>query len=154
MKFSMNATTGTWLDKKILKTGDVIKLTTEAKEVPSQQGGTQIVVKCKVKDKPELGETNISINKPSKNALISAYGDDSINWIGKILTVSIEKTLIAGKRGIAMYLIPEGYQIGEDEGGYLVITNPTIPETVIPKTDEIETVEYPEDDIKPEDIPF
>src|ERR1035437_6543805 len=99
MKFTINTTNGSWLDKKTLKTGDVIKLTTEAKEVPNQQGGNQVVAKCKVKG-VQGDDLNISINKPSKNALIVAFGEDSSNWIDKPLTTSVEKTIIAGKRGI------------------------------------------------------
>lgn len=152
MKFTMNTTTGGWLDKKTVKNGDIIKLINEAVEIPNQQGGMQIVAKCKVKG--QTGEpTNISINKPSKNALISAFGDDSINWVDKLLTAQIEKTLIAGKRGLALYLLPEGYEVAEDEGGYLVIINPKTEKTTVVKK-EVDTIEYPEDTIRPEDIPF
>jgi len=147
MKFTINTTTGNWLDKKTLKTGDLIKLTTEAKEVPSQQGGMQVVAKCKVKG--QQGESNISINKPSKNALIVAFGDDSTNWIDKPLTVSIEKTIIAGKRGIAAYLIPEGFEVTEDEGGYVVVSKIGGQASV-----PLNGVEYPEEEINPDDIPF
>lgn len=143
MKFTANTTTGNWLDKKTLKTGDIIKLISEAKELPSQQGGMQIVAKCKVKG--QTGESNISINKPSKNALIDAFGDDSINWVDQLLTAHIEKTMIAGKRGIALYLVPDGYQVTEDEGGYLVITKPNSKTTTVSKE---------EDEIDPDDIPF
>lgn len=152
MKFTANTTTGSWLDKKTLKTGDIIKLVSEAIEVPSQQGGMQIVAKCRVKG--VTGDaTNISINKPTKNALIDAFGDDSVNWVDKLLTVHIEKTMIAGKRGIAAYLVPEGYEVGEDEGGYLVITNPNKKVTTV-KTDDLDTITYPEEEINVEDIPF
>lgn len=144
MKFTANTTTGNWLDKKTLKTGDQIKLVSEAKEVPNQQGGMQIVGKCKVKG--QTGETNISINKPSKNALIEAFGDDSVNWIDKLLTTHIEKTMIAGKRGIALYLVPDGYQVTEDEGGYLVITKPNSKTTTVQEEDV--------EEIDPGDIPF
>ena len=147
MKFTINTTTGNWLDKKTLKTGDLIKLTTEAKEVPSQQGGMQVVAKCKVKG--QQGESNISINKPSKNALIVAFGDDSTNWIDKPLTVSIEKTIIAGKRGIAAYLIPEGFEVTEDEGGYVVVSKIGGQASV-----PLNGVEYPEEEINPDDVPF
>lgn len=148
MKFTQNTMTGSWLDKKTLKTGDILKLVSEAKEIPSQQGGMQIVAKCKVKG--QTGEpTNISINKPSKNALIEAYGDDSINWVDKPLGVHIEKTMIAGKRGIAMYLVPEGYQVAEDDAAYLVIVKlgQQVEKTAMKSIAE-------DEQINPEDIPF
>lgn len=111
---------GAWLDKKNLVEGDIIKLTSEAKEVPSQQGGNQLVAKALVKGGDSEAK-NVAINKPSTIALVEAFGDDSVDWVNKPLTVHTEKTLIAGKRGTALYLIPEGFEVGEDDGGYLVV---------------------------------
>jgi len=149
MKFTINTTTGNWLDKKTLKTGDLIKLTTEATEIPNSKGeGMQVVAKCKVKGLTG-DDANISINKPSKNALIVAFGEDSTNWIGKPLTVHTEKTVIAGKRGIAVYLIPEGFEVTEDEAGYVVVSKIGVKGPV-----PLNGVEYPEEEINPEDIPF
>jgi len=147
MKFTINTTNGSWLDKKTIKTGDVLKLTSEAKEVPNQQGGTQVVAKCKVKGL-KGDDSNISINKPSKNALISAFGEDSVEWIDKPLTVHTEKTVIAGKRGIALYLVPESFNLSEDAEGYIVISKAGVQGAVHTEVD------YPEEYINPDDIPF
>lgn len=121
MKFTKDSGVGgAWIDKKTLKTGDLIKLVSEAQEVPNQQGGKQIVAKARIKGQTEEAK-NLSINKPSKNALIEAFGEDSKNWVNQLLTANVEKTLISGKRGVALYLIPEGFELGEDSGGYVVI---------------------------------
>lgn len=135
---------GAWIDKKALRTGDIMKLVTEAQEVPNQQGGTQIVAKAKIKGSPDEPK-NVSINKPSKNALIDAFGDDSETWVDKLLTVTIEKTLISGKRGLAMYMVPEGFEMGEDDGGYIVIKRIGEKTAPSPRTEE---------EISPDDIPF
>jgi len=147
MEFTKNTTQGAWINKKELKTGDLLKLVSEAAEIPSQQGGTQVVAKAKVKGH-EGDPKNLSINNPSKNALIDAFGKDSKNWMDKLLTVNIEKTVIAGKRGIALYLVPEGFELTEDDSGYLVIVNPNAEKL------EDAKVEYPSDEIDPKDIPF
>lgn len=119
MKVSKSSGGGAWLDKKTLRDGDMAKLVTEAQDVEGQNG-MQLVAKIKIKGgDPE--PKNLAINAPSKNALIDAFGDDTQGWMEKLLTLHTEKTLIAGKRGIAVYLIPEGYEVGEDAGGYLVI---------------------------------
>jgi hypothetical protein len=60
-------------------------------------------------------------------------------------TVHVEKTMIAGKRGVAMYLEPEGYEVTEDAGGYLVIARQGATAGAAPA---------PKDSINPEDIPF
>jgi hypothetical protein len=147
MEFNKSTGGGAWLDKKEVKTGDVAKLVSEAIEVEGQNG-TQIVAKIRIKGQ-EGDAKNVSINGPTKNALIDAFGKDSKGWVGNLLTCHVEKTLIAGKRGIALYLVPEGFEVAEDAGGYLVIARagetPAAPRSPI---------DYPKDDINPDDIPF
>lgn len=138
---------GKWLDKKTLKTGDIAKIKTEATEQPSQQEGkTQWV--CKLHVKGQVESLNFAINTQSKNALIDAFGEDTNNWIDKLLALEIEKTVIAGKRGVAAYLIPDGFELKEDSGGYLVIV----------KKGQISAApvsnDYPQEEIDPNDIPF
>lgn len=138
---------GKWLDKKSLKGGEKAKLKSEATEQPSQQGGTQWVAKLLVQGQPEA--LNVSINKPSKNALIDAFGEETADWVDKVLTLQVEKTVVSGKRGIAMYLVPEGFEVSEDNDGYIVIKK-------IGSADvEMEgEMNGPKDTINPDDIPF
>lgn len=154
MKFTASTgSNGKWLDKKSLKNGDVIKLVTEAIEIDGLNG-KQIVAKARVKGKEGEAE-NVSINKPSKNALIEAFGADSKEWVNKHLTVNVEKTNVGGKRGIALYLIPEGYAVTEDGEGFIIVARQ---EAKYPNSftsaKEQSTVEYPSEDIDPSDIPF
>lgn len=143
-KFTKNSNVGgAWLDKKTLKNGDVAKLLTEAIEVEGQNG-KQIVAKIKIKGNNE--EFNVAINKPSKNALIEAFGEDSKDWVGKILGIQTEKGIFAGKRGIALYLIPDGFEVIEDSNGYIVITQKG------QKTEPVINVD--EGEVDPNDIPF
>lgn len=148
MEFTKNTGVGgKWLDKKELVNGDILKIKTEAIEMINPQGGNQIVAKCQVKNKFEKEQLNVAINSPSKNALIDAFGSNSESWIDQLLTVEVEKVSVAGKRGIALYLIPDGYGLTEDSGGYIVIIK-------VGKTPEEAYEELGESDIKPEDIPF
>lgn len=133
---------GKWFDKKILKTGDQAKLKSEATEEPSQMGGMQWVAKMAVKGHTEAA--NVAINKPSKNALIDAFGEETTGWVDKLLTLHVEKTIVSGKRGLALYLIPEGFEVTEDKGGYVVVNRiGAKPES----TDDVQ-------EIDPDDIPF
>lgn len=148
MKVSKSSGGGAWLDKKVLRNDDVVKLVSEAQEVEGQNG-PQLVAKVRVKGSDDEAK-NVSINAPTKNALIEAFGDDTKNWVNQLLTVNVEKTLIAGKRGIALYLIPEGYSVGEDAGGYLVITKGTVAEN--PQKEDIEN--FDNQDVGVDEIPF
>jgi hypothetical protein len=129
---------GSWIDKKALKSGDLIKLTTEAEWVPSSLNPEekQLVAKCKIKGTD--GEFNLAINSPSKNALIDAFGTDTKNWVGKLLTAAVESGIFAG------------YVVAEDAAGYIVIRPKVEPPAVVARTSG------PADDYvpNPDDIPF
>ena len=115
---------GEWLDKKTVVTGDSIRIETEAKEEPNPRGqkedSTQLVCKVLVKGKSRKA-INIAINSPSKNALVDTYGKDTKEWVGKVFTAHVEKVVVGGKRGTALYLIPEGMIMKESDDGFLYI---------------------------------
>ena len=137
---------GAWLKKEELRNGDIIKLVSEAGEIEGQNG-PQLVAKARVKG--QTGEAvNMAINSASRNALIDAYGDDSKLWVDKLLTVEVEKGIFAGKRGIMLNLIPEGFESTTDSAGYIIIQRKGGTPTSEP------TQEYHEAQINPEDIPF
>lgn len=140
---------GKWYDKSILKTGELAKIKTEAMETPNQMGGTQWVAKIAIKGHPE--PLNMAINKPSKNALIDAYGEETTDWIDKVLTLHVEKTVVSGKRGFAVYLLPENYVLTEDAGGFIVIQPKLAPPTTIARQKSQEEIE---EGINIDDVPF
>lgn len=133
---------GAWLEKNLELMGKKAKLVSETTPVEGQFG-MQDVVKIRIQGDAEA--KNVNLNKPTINGLIEAFGDDSKNWVNKILTLHPEKMTVSGKRVIGLYLIPEGFELIEDAGGYLVIVR------IKPKTD---TVQYPEEDLNPEGIPW
>jgi hypothetical protein len=77
----------------------------------------------------------VSLNQPTINGLVDAFGEDSKNWQGKELSVRIDKA--PGK--YYLYLIPAGYKCVDDDKGYPVI---------VKEGEEIPTIE-----IEPE-MPF
>lgn len=142
---------GGWLKKDEVKSGDQIKIVGETRPVEGGEYGTQDI--CKIKTKGANEAVNTRFNKPTIQGLVRAYGSDSKDWIGKILTIHIEPMTVAGKRVKALYFIPEGFELKEDDGGYLTIlpSDGTDPK---PAPKPIETVEYPEEEINADDIPF
>jgi len=141
MKYNKQSTIGgAWLRAAELTNGTRAKLVSESKPVEGGQYGTQDVAKIRLEGNQEL--KNVSLNKTTINAFIDAFGDDSKNWIDKVLTVHTEKMVVSGRRTTALYLIPEGYELSEDEGGYLVIKR------------KENKVEPPENEINPDEVPF
>lgn len=142
---------GAWIKGSEVVSGTKCKLTTET--LPSTSSYEGKVINNNVSKIRFQGEKtdakNVNVNRPSINALIEAFGEDSKDWIGKLLTAQTEKMIVGGKRVTALYLIPEGYELKEDDGGYIVITKIGGQASV-----PLNGVDYPAEEIDPDDIPF
>lgn len=139
---------GSWIDKKSLKNGDIIKIKSEATWIEGTNG-KQLVAKMRVKGQSE--DVNVTINTPTKNAFVDAFGSDSALWIDKVLTVAVEPGIFAGKRGIMLNLVPEGYVIGEDATGYITIHPKIKAPDVVTRSRNAQEVE---EDIDIDSVPF
>ena len=143
---------GSWVKGSEVVSGSKVKIVSETEPQPSKfqnkDGSVKMQDVCKVRFQGGTEAKNISINRASLNALIDAFGEDSKKWIGQILTAETLKMMVAGKMQTAVYLLPESYELKEDEGGYMIIVNPSKKTVQVAPTDE------PTDDINPEDIPF
>lgn len=139
---------GVWLEKTIALNGLKAKLVSEVQPMEGQFG-KQDVGKIQIQGEKEV--KNVNINKPTINALVEAFGSESKNWTNQVLTIRTEKMVVSGKRVIAFYLIPEGFEMMEDAGGYIVISKIGDSNVSVQKEDEIV---YPEENSNPEDIPF
>jgi hypothetical protein len=110
---------GKWVDKAQLTSGQKAKIVTETEPVEGQYGSQDV---CKVRFEGQEESVNLNLNGATINALVEAFGEDSKEWINKTLTVQLEKMVVSGKRVTALYLIPEGFALKEDDNGYLVIS--------------------------------
>jgi len=149
-----SGSTGVWLKKDEIRSGDKLKIVSEASLVEGQNG-VQLV--AKVRQRGSNDAFNTAINNTSKNALIDKYGDDTADWVDKVVTAITEKALIAGKRSIILYLVPEGYELKETEDGFMTILPADIQTAPVKKTTEPTLAGEDDRDI-PEitkaDIPF
>lgn len=148
MKYQAQSTiSGGWVDKSTLRNGQKAKIVSEAQPIPSsfvdQKGNPTMQDVAKVQFEGAKESVNCNLNKPTVNALIQAFGDDSKDWMGHYLTVEVEKVRVAGKAVTALYLIPEGFHKTDDDAGYAVVvrkdadipiveTEPTINEGDLP----------------------
>lgn len=152
MKYKLReGAAGSWLKGKELQDGVRAKLVSETNPIESTFEGkvrTQDVAKIRIEGDENV--YNISINRTTMNALVKAFGEDSKSWVNQYLTVKLDKTTIAGRRVVIVYLIPEGFELTEDAGGYVVITK-----IGGEKKEKVETIEYPEGEAESADqIPF
>src|SRR3990167_3163703 len=144
---------GNWIKGKDIVSGTKAKLVSETNPMPSQftnkDGSVKMQEAAKIKVQGSNEDMNISINRASINALVDAFGEDSKDWIGKILTLITEKVSVGGQRKTALYLVPEGFEVSEDDNGYVVIKR--LGESV--KNDEPPAEIYDEGDVNVKDIP-
>lgn len=116
---------GKWIKGSEIKTGVTGKLVSETKPQPSQfkdkNGNIKIQDVAKIQIEGENEPLNINLNRASLNALVNAFGNDSVKWQGHALVIETEKMRVGGKAVVAVYLIPDGYERKDDENGYAVI---------------------------------
>ena len=89
--------------------GDTVTIINEGMENEGNYG-PQFVIGIKLANGEERV---ITLNPKTENNLIEAFGEDSINWVGKKVNVFIEKTKIAGERRIVAYLAAPGWDMDE-----------------------------------------
>jgi len=120
-----------------LKDGDIVKILDSGTEEDGQWGKQN-----NFKIKTRNGEKKLALNQNTINVLVIEFGEESESWIGQEVTVILKKDIIAGKKVIIPYLVTPAWSL--DEYGELV------------KKDDGSGVplDYPEENINIDDIPF
>ena len=135
MKYTKKVSVGSFLKKGVdIKEGDEIIIANEGKEVQGEFG-IQNIFLVKTGDQ----EGNVSFNQTSINGLIDAFGEDSVNWIGKKVKAYKIKQNVAGKFLDVWYFAHPDAELTE-QGFVLKVGKGEIPVV--------------EDDVNIKDIPF
>jgi hypothetical protein len=154
-KYQQTSTvTGAWVKGVNVVNGSKCKLVSEAKPIPSQfkdsKGNDKTQDVAKIRFDGEEGDAkNISLNRATINALVEAFGDESAAWQGQPLTAQTEKVVVTGKRVTAVYLIPDGFELGEDENGFVVIKRKGEKVSAVP---EEESINYGEGEVSADEL--
>src|SRR3990167_4813946 len=143
------AVSGQWVKSDDVKSGTKAKLLSETQPKTSKftddEGKPKMQDVSKIRFEGVEEPLNIALNRATIYGLIDAFGSDSKEWVGKTLIAQVEKMIVGGRNVKALYLIPDGFELGEDAGGYTVITE-------IGGADD--TVDAVDDYIDPASIPF
>lgn len=141
---------GAWVRGSEIVSGTKCKLVAETEPQPSQfknkDGSVKMRDVSKVKFDGLNDTLNINLNRATINGLVDAFGEDSKNWMNKSLTAITEKVMVGGKRVVAVYLLAEGYEMQDDENGYVKIVNP--------KKESVQVAPEDNGEVRTEDIPF
>ena|SRR3990167_6000437 len=136
MKYQQQVSvSGSWAKASEIVSGTKAKIVSETKPIPSsfkdKNGNPKNQDVAKVLFQGKNEPVNVSLNRATINGLISAFGDDSVNWQNQVLTVETEKLKVSGKSVMALYLIPAGYRKVDDENGYTTIVKDGVVPTVM-----------------------
>ena len=156
-----NNTTGAWLEINDELDGKKLKFVTECVQVlsdkfknPDGTPQTGNLVKVRVQGAEE--SVNMRPNWTSIGALRDAFGGESKDWIGKILTVRVKDATT----GQSAYLLPDGFELYRNEEKRWAIRKigseaeqPAAKEDVQSHPSE-PAMQYPAEEINPEDSPF
>lgn len=110
---------GAWVKAENVTNGTKCQLVSEVVPIDGQYG-TQDVGKLRMEGSDE--PLNVSLNKTTLNGLVDAFGEESKNWCNQPLTIQTERMVVSGRRVTVLYLVPNGYELTEDDGGYLVVS--------------------------------
>jgi hypothetical protein len=99
-----------------------------------------------------------TLNWTNVKLLVQAFGDESESWANKKVRAWKTKSEKA-KSGFTFYFVPEDWE-KDDTGEWVIPEGSQVqiekkePTPDQKKTEDIDTIEYPEADIDPADIPF
>src|SRR3990167_6376905 len=116
--------------------GDMVAFTNEGQWVTGGQYGDQFVIGIETPN----GVKNTNLNQTSLNILNDELGEESKDWVGKSVLIKAKKDVVAGRKVDIYYFVTPDWDF--DEYRELV--------RLVPKDGK--TIEYPEDEISPDDI--
>ena len=130
-----------------LQDKDVVQIVDEG-SWEEGQWGDRLMLKIETRN----GTKKASVNQTSINILAEAWGDDTVAWKGKEVTVLLKKTMIAGEKRLVAYFVTAGYYV--DDFGDVVKDEAPQPRGTAGEDPVTSNTSSSSDEIKPEDIPF
>lgn len=131
MKYIKKTSVGAFLKKGTdIKDEDIIEIGNEGKPIQGEFG-MQNVFLVKLEDGRE---GNVGFNQTSINGLIDAWGEDSVNWIGKKVKVWKIKQNVSGKFVDVYYFSHPDAEMTED--GFILPLNQKEKDDDIPIIEE------------------
>ena len=141
MLYKKQISVGQFLKKgEDFKDGDMVEIANEGKKIEGQFG-TQDVFLIKLEDETE---GNVNFNQTSINNLIDSFGEDSVNWVGKKVKVSMIKQNVQGKIKSVYYFLHPNTILDEESGEFIIPDKSKEPIPVV--DDDIPVVESDEDE--------
>ncbi len=124
MKYSKDIG-GAWLDTKTVADGTTVKIVAETVRQESsfkdKEGNPKTENITKVQVNGDKESVNMRLNWTTIGGLIEAFGEESTDWMGNALTIKKIRSLVGDTMRDIIYLIPEGFELGENDESKLEI---------------------------------
>ncbi len=113
--FTKKVSVGKWAKKgEDFKDKDILVIASEGQQIQGTYGVQNVfLVKCL-----NGNEGNLSFNQTSINNMIDAFGEDSLQWVGKKAKVWLIMQSVQGKMQRVPYLTHPDAEIVEDGAGF------------------------------------
>lgn len=109
---------GAWLVADNVQSGVKIKIVSECtrqeskfKDAKTGEAKQENIAKVRVQGAD--ADVNMRINWASIYALMDAYGTNSNDWVGKIVTARTVEAMVGENMRTIVYLIPEGFELAK-----------------------------------------
>src|SRR4051812_17433583 len=110
---------GAWVPAEKMVNGAKVKLVSECVKQESRfknkEGEPKTENVAKVRVQGDEQTYNVRLNWATVFGLVDAFGKESKEWIDKVLTVKVVRALVGDTMRNIVYLIPEGFELGENE---------------------------------------
>lgn len=115
MRYEKKVSVGKWVKKgEDFKDKDILVIASEGQQVQGTYGVQNVfLVRC-----PNGNEGNLSFNQTSINNMIDAFGEDSVQWVGKKVKVWLIMQSVSGKMQRVPYVTHPDAEIVEDGAGF------------------------------------
>jgi hypothetical protein len=106
--------------------------------------GEQFVIKVATRN----GDKNVRFNQTNLNILHDEFGKDTTAWIGKSVVIRMKKDVVAGKKVDIYYFVTPDWDFDE----YRELVKKQTPG--VARASASAGIDYPEENINVDDIPF
>jgi hypothetical protein len=139
---------GAWVDADKIKDGTKVKLVTECEKKLSRfknaEGEPKMENQAQARFQGSEAPVNVRLNWTTIYGLIDAFGKDSKDWVGKVLTIKKREQTVGDKAYDVLYYIPEGFELVKNAEKRLEIR----------KIGDTEIVEEASEEVDESGIPF
>ena len=117
-------------------------LFSQERNFKDKEGNAKTENNMQVRLQGAVSPVSMRVNWTSIGALIDAFGKDSKDWVGKVVTAKTMEQLVADTVRTIVYLIPEGFELAKTAEKKMVIRKVGEAEESVDVSDDEDSKEF------------